>query len=52
MTLISAHSGSSGGVTGSQVLPPSRERCTSPSSVPAHSTPRSCGDSASAKIVQ
>ena len=50
--LTSVHSGSSGGVTFCQVLPPSRERCTSPSSVPAQSTPRSSGDSAKPKIVQ
>ncbi len=39
------------GVTFVQVLPPSRETWTRPSSEPAQSTPGSSGDSATAKIV-
>src|SRR3954447_572662 len=52
MMLISAHSGSEGGVTFVQVRPSSSDRCTRPSSVPAQNTPFFRGDSASAKIVQ
>src|SRR5437867_9250438 len=43
---------SPGGVTFFQVLPSSRETCTSPSSLPAQRTPRWTGDSAKAKTVQ
>ena len=45
-------SGMSAGVMFAQFSPPSREMWTSPSSVPAHSTPGMCFDSASAKMVQ
>src|SRR3989442_4302654 len=51
MVVTSDHSGSSGGVTSRQSPPPSRDTCTRPSSLPAHITPFSCGDSAKAKIV-
>src|SRR5512138_3446930 len=40
-----------GGVTFVHDFPPSRERCTRPSSDPAHSTSPFRGDSANAKIV-
>ncbi len=40
------------GVTFFHVFPSSRDTCSSPSSLPAHSTPRPTGDSANAKIVQ
>ena len=42
------HSGRSGGVTFCQLPPLSRDTWTRPSSEPAQSTPRSCGDSAKA----
>ncbi len=41
----------SDGVTFRHVFPSSRDMCTSPSSLPAHSTPFCFGDSAKAKIV-
>ena len=50
--LIIVHSGRPSGVIGSQLSPPFREMCTSPSSEPTQNTPRSCGDSANANIVQ
>ncbi len=34
-----------------QLVPPSRVRCTRPSSVPAQITSSECGDTASEKIV-
>src|SRR6266702_3061038 len=40
------------GVTFFHVLPSSRDTWSSPSSLPAHRTPRSTGDSANAKLVQ
>lgn len=43
-------SGRSLGVTFVQVLPPSRVRCTKPSSVPTHSRPFWSGDSAKLKM--
>ena len=52
MIEIIAHSGSVGGVTFVHVAPPSRERCTRPSSEPVQNTPASWGDSRKAKIVQ
>ena len=51
MMLTMLHSGMSLGVTFSHVLPSSRVRWMSPSSVPAHSMPFCSGDSASAKTV-
>jgi hypothetical protein len=41
----------SGGVTFCQLRPPSRVRCTSPSSEPVQITPLARGDSATVKIV-
>ena len=41
----------SAGVTSFHVLPPSRVRCTNPSSDPVQMSPFTRGDSASAKIV-
>src|SRR5579862_686156 len=46
--LMRSHSGQSPGVTFDQVFPPFRESCTNPSSVPAHNSPATSGDSASA----
>ena len=43
--------GRPGGVMLAQVVPPSRVMCTSPSSLPAHITPFSSRDGASAKMV-
>ena len=50
MLHTNVHSGRSLGVTSCHDLPPSLVIWTSPSSVPAHSTPSSRGDSAKAKI--
>src|SRR5437588_9693193 len=54
MMLISAHSGSrsGGGVMLVQLAPASLDRWIRPSSLPAHSTPAWCGDSARANTVQ
>ena len=49
--LIIDHSGSPTGVTFCQFSPPFLDSCTSPSSEPAHKTPASSFDSATAKIV-
>ncbi len=49
--LIVLNAGRPFGVMSCHVLPPSRERCIRPSSLPAHSSPATFGDSSKAKIV-
>jgi len=49
--LIFVNGPRSGGVTFVHVFPPSRVRCTSPSSLPAQITPCASGDSATAKAI-
>jgi hypothetical protein len=39
-------------VTFSQFFPPSRETCTSPSSLPAHRTPAVTGDSSNERMFE
>jgi hypothetical protein len=51
MLLMVALMASAGGVTFVQVAPSSRDTCTRPSSLPAHRTPRSVGDSSKANTV-
>ncbi len=51
MAFTVPHSGIAEGVISVHVAPSSREMCTRPSSVPAHSRPRSCGETSKAKIV-
>ena len=51
MTVMRENFPSAGGVTFCQVAPLSRDRWTSPSSLPVHRTPACFGDSANAYIV-